>query len=52
MLSDNNSDKLKDYLLQLGYTELDISEIVSAYTALIPVLANISKRIFKEKHNV
>lgn len=41
-------DRLKGYLLSLGYSPEDVSEIVSAYTAIIPVLANISLRIYKE----
>jgi len=49
MLNENNLDKLKEYLLQLGYAELDISEIISAYTAVVPVLASISLRIYQEK---
>jgi len=44
-------EKLKIYLMSLGYSPEDVSEIISAYTAVIPVLANISLRIYKETTN-
>jgi hypothetical protein len=44
-------EKLKSYLVSLGYSPEDISEIISSYTAIIPVLANISLRIYKETTN-
>jgi len=49
MLNDSNLKQLKIYLKSLGYSEQDIVEIISAYTALIPVLGSISFRKFKEK---
>ena len=51
MRNSSNLEKLKNYLLQLGYTDTEIGEIISLYTSVIPVLANISLRIFKENKN-
>jgi len=48
MSKNSNLNKLIDYLLKLGYSKEDAGEIISAYTALIPVLASISKRIYLE----
>jgi len=49
MLSGNNLDKLTEYLRRLGYTSLSVSETISAFTAITPVLASISLRIYQEK---
>jgi len=45
-VSDLNN--LKGYLEKLGYSPSDISEIIASYTAIIPVLASISIRMYKE----
>ena len=52
MLNVSVLEKLKAYLKKLGYSEEDISEITSAYESIIPVLANISIRIYKERLDV
>ena len=49
MLNGTHLNKLKEDLIKLGYSELDITEILSAYTAIIPVLTSISLRIYQEK---
>lgn len=49
MLNGSNLQKLKEYLKQLGYSDQAINEIISSYTAIVPVLATISLRIYKEK---
>lgn len=42
-------EKLASYLETLGYSKAEISEVVSAYISIIPVLANISLRIYREQ---
>jgi hypothetical protein len=49
MLNGPDVQKLKEYLKQLGYDDQAVNEIVSSYTAIVPVLAQISLRIYKEK---
>lgn len=49
MLNNLNLHKLKEYLEQLGYSNQAINEIISSFTAIVPVLARISLRIYKEK---
>jgi len=49
MKNSSNLEKLKYYLLQLGYPNTEIGKIISSYTAIIPVLAQISLRIYKER---
>jgi len=48
MLNVSVLEKLKQHLAGLGYSEDAVSEIISAYTAIIPVLATISARIYRE----
>lgn len=42
-------ENLKTYLEELGYAPDDISEIISAYTSIIPLLSKISLRIYKDR---
>ena len=49
-VSDLNN--LRDYLEKLGYSPNDISEIIASYTAIIPVLATISLRLYKERREL
>jgi len=45
----SNLNKLRSYLEQLGYPTESINEIISSYTAIIPVLATIALRLYKEQ---
>lgn len=46
MLNDSHIEKLKTFLKELGYLDADILEIISAYTAIMPVFAKVAKRVY------
>lgn len=51
MSSQNYVYNLKCNLKKLGLSTNEITKVISAYTAIIPVLATISLRVYKERKN-